>query len=120
MNLSSDRENEFLSDGISEDLLSAFSRIEGLRVAARTSCFAFKARNEDIRKIGQALSVETVLEGSLRRVGAKLRITAQLVNVADGFSLWSDRFDREMQDVFAIQDGHHTRNHGRVAVALVR
>jgi TolB-like protein/class 3 adenylate cyclase/Tfp pilus assembly protein PilF len=104
VNLSSDRENEFLSDGISEDLLSGFSRIEGLRVAARTSCFAFKGRNEDIRKIGQALGVETVLEGSLRRVGAKLRITAQLVNVADGFSLWSDRFDREMQDVFAIQD----------------
>jgi adenylate cyclase len=104
VNLSSDRENEFLSDGISEDLLSAFSRIEGLRVAARTSCFAFKGRNEDIRKIGQALGVETVLEGSLRKAGAKLRITAQLVNVADGFSLWSDRFDREMQDVFAIQD----------------
>src|ERR1700757_1992959 len=79
VNLSSDRENEFLSDGISEDLLSAFSRIEGLRVAARTSCFAFKGRNEDIRKIGQALSVETVLEGSLRKAGAKLRITAQLV-----------------------------------------
>jgi adenylate cyclase len=104
VNLSSDRENEFLSDGISEDLLSAFSRIEGLRVAARTSCFAFKGRNEDIRKIGQALGVETVLEGSLRKAGAKLRITAQLVNVADGFNLWSDRFDREMQDVFAIQD----------------
>jgi TolB-like protein/tetratricopeptide (TPR) repeat protein len=104
VNLSSDRENEFLSDGISEDLLSAFSRIEGLRVAARTSCFAFKGRNEDIRKIGQALGVETVLEGSLRKAGAKLRITAQLVNVTDGFSLWSDRFDREMQDVFAIQD----------------
>jgi adenylate cyclase len=104
VNLSSDRENEFLSDGISEDLLSAFSRIEGLRVAARTSCFAFKGRNEDIRKIGQGLGVETVLEGCLRRVGAKLRITAQLISVADGFSLWSDRFDREMQDVFAIQD----------------
>jgi tetratricopeptide (TPR) repeat protein len=73
-------------------------------VAARTSCFAFKGRNEDIRKIGDALGVETVLEGSLRRVGTKLRITAQLIKVADGFSLWSERFDREMQDVFAIQD----------------
>jgi adenylate cyclase len=104
VNMSADQENEFLSDGISEDLLSALSRIEGLRVAARTSCFAFKGRNEDIRKIGEALGVETVLEGSLRRVGNKLRITAQLVKVADGFSLWSDRFDREMQDVFAIQD----------------
>src|SRR6202045_3025466 len=104
VNMSSDRENEFLSDGISEDLLNALSWIEGLRVAARTSCFAFKGRNEDIRKIGDALGVETVLEGSLRRVDTKLRITAQLINVPDGFSLWSERFDREMQDVFAIQD----------------
>src|ERR1700738_1096087 len=104
VNMSSDRENEFLSDGISEDLLNALSWIEGLHVAARTSCFAFKGRNEDIRKIGDALGVETVLEGSLRRVGTKLRITAQLINVPDGFSLWSERFDREMQDVFAIQD----------------
>jgi adenylate cyclase len=104
VNMSSDRENEFLSDGISEDLLNALSWIEGLRVAASTSCFAFKGRNEDIRKIGEALGVETVLEGSLRRVGTKLRITAQLIKVADGFSLWSERFDREMQDVFAIQD----------------
>jgi adenylate cyclase len=104
VNQSSDQENEFLSDGISEDLLNALSWIEGLRVAARTSCFAFKGRNEDIRKIGEALGVETVLEGSLRRAGTNLRITAQLINVADGFSLWSARFDREMQDVFAIQD----------------
>jgi adenylate cyclase len=104
VNMSSDRENEFLSDGISEDLLNALSWIEGLRVAASTSCFAFKGRNEDVRKIGEALGVETVLEGSLRRVGAKLRITAQLIKVADGFCLWSERFDREMQDVFAIQD----------------
>src|SRR3984893_7262935 len=104
VNMSSDQENEYLSDGISEDLLNALSWIEGLRVAARTSCFAFKGRNEDIRKIGDALGVETVLEGSLRRVGTKLRITAQLIKVADGFSLWSERFDREMQDVFAIQD----------------
>ncbi|MGH6842581.1 MAG: tetratricopeptide repeat protein, partial [Methylocella sp.] len=104
VNMSSDRENEFLSDGITEDLLNALSWIEGLRVAARTSCFAFKGRNEDIRKIGDARGVETVLEGSLRKVGTKLRITAQLIEVADGFSLWSERFDREMQDVFAIQD----------------
>src|ERR1700726_2346715 len=104
VNMSSDRENEFLSDGISEDLLNALSWIEGLHVAARTSCFAFKGRNEDIRKIGDALGVETVLEGSLRRADTKLRITAQLIKVADGFSLWSERFDREMQDGFAIQD----------------
>lgn len=103
-NMSSERENEFLSDGISEDLLNALAGIEGLRVAARTSCFAFKGRNEDIRGIGRALGVDTVLEGSVRRAGNKLRITAQLVKVADGFRLWSQSFDREMQDVFAIQD----------------
>ena len=104
VNMSSDRENEFLSDGISEDLLNAFSGIDGLHVVARTSCFAFKGRNEDIRKIGDALGVDTVLEGSVRKADNKLRITAQLINVADGFRLWSQTFDREMQDVFAIQD----------------
>jgi TolB-like protein/class 3 adenylate cyclase len=104
VNMSAEPENEFLSDGISEDLLNAFARVEGLHVAARTSCFAFKGRNEDIRKIGQALGVETVLEGSVRKAGGKLRVTAQLVNAADGFRLWSDRFDRQMQDVFTIQD----------------
>ncbi len=104
VNLSSDPENEFLSDGISEDLLNALCGIEGLHVAARTSCFAFKGRNEDIRKVGEALGVETVLEGSVRKVDNKLRVTAQLINVADGFRLWSHSFDRQMQDVFAIQD----------------
>ncbi len=104
INMSSDRENEFLSDGISEDLLNALSEIEGLHVVARTSCFAFKGRSEDIRTIGDALGVETVLEGSVRKADNKLRITAQLINVADGFRLWSQSFDREMQDVFAIQD----------------
>ena len=93
VNMSSDRENEFLSDGISEDLLNALSWIEGLRVAARTSCFAFKGRNEDIRTIGDALGVETVLEGSLRRVGTKLRITSneeKTVRAADLAGLASD------------------------------
>jgi adenylate cyclase len=104
VNISSDRENEFLSDGISEDLLNALSGIEGLHVVARTSCFAFKGRSEDIRKIGDALGVDTVLEGSVRKADNKLRITAQLINVADGFRLWSQNFDREMQDVFEIQD----------------
>ncbi len=104
INMSSDPENEFLSDGVSEDLLNALSGIAGLHVTARTSCFAFKGRNEDIRKIGSALGVDTVLEGSVRKADNKLRITAQLINVADGFRLWSQSFDREMQDVFAIQD----------------
>lgn len=104
VNMSSERENEFLSDGISEDLLSALSGLPGLHVAARTSCFAFKGRSDDIRRIGDALGVETVLEGSVRRSENKLRIAAQLINVADGFCLWSESFNREMRDVFAIQD----------------
>jgi serine/threonine-protein kinase len=103
-NLSPDPENEFLSDGIAEDLLTALSRVPGLRVPGRTSCFVFKGKTDDLRKIGQMLSVETVLEGSVRKAGNRLRITAQLINVADGFHLWSERYDREMADVFAVQD----------------
>lgn len=103
-NMSDDRENEFLADGITEDLITALSRVKGLRVPARTSSFAFKGRNEDIRRIGQLLNVETVLEGSVRKSGNKLRVTAQLIKVRDGFHLWSDRHDREMKDVFDIQD----------------
>ena len=104
VNMSPDRENEFLSDGIAEDLITALSRINDLHVPARTSAFAFKGRNEDIRKIGKQLNVATVLEWSVRKAGNRLRITAQLVKVADGFHLWSERYDREMKDVFEIQD----------------
>jgi adenylate cyclase len=104
LNMSSDPENEYLSDGLTEDLIMAFSQLKGLRVPARTSSFAFKGRNEDIRRIGQQLDVSTILEGSVRKVGNRLRITAQLINAADGNHLWSHAFDREMQDVFAIQD----------------
>jgi serine/threonine-protein kinase len=103
-NLSADPDNEFLSDGIADDLLMTLSRVPGLRVPGRTSCFAFKGQTEDLRRIGQALGVETVLEGSVRRAESRLRITVQLINVADGFHLWSERYDREMGDVFAIQD----------------
>ena len=104
VNMSSDNENEFLSDGITEDLIMALSRVKGLRVPARTSSFEFKGKNEDIRRIGQLLSVETLLEGSVRKSGSKLRVTAKLVKVRDGFHLWSERYDREMKDVFDIQD----------------
>jgi serine/threonine protein kinase/tetratricopeptide (TPR) repeat protein len=104
VNMSPDQENEFLSDGITEDLIMALSRVKGLRVPARTSSFAFKGKNEDIRRIGQLLNVETVLEGSVRKSGNKLRVTAQLVKVRDGFHLWSERYDREMKEVFDIQD----------------
>jgi TolB-like protein len=104
LNMSSDSENEYLSDGLTEDLIMAFSRLRGLRVPARTSSFAFKGKNEDVRRIGEQLNVTRVLEGSVRKVGNRLRITAQLINVADGDHLWSQAFNREMQDVFAIQD----------------
>ena len=103
-NLSADPENEYFSDGMSEEIINALTKLNGLRVVARTSAFAFKGRNEDIREIGRKLHVEHVLEGSVRKAGNRLRITAQLIKVADGYHLWSERFDREMADVFAIQD----------------
>jgi serine/threonine-protein kinase len=97
-------EDEYFADGIAEEIMASLSRIEGLRVAARTSSFAFKGKQEDLRRIGEQLGVATVLEGSLRRSGNRLRITAQLVNVEDGYRLWSERYDRELIDVFAVQD----------------
>jgi TolB-like protein/lipoprotein NlpI len=103
-NMSADPENEYFSDGLAEELINALAQVSGLRVAARTSAFSFKGKELDIREIGRALNVGTVLEGSVRRSGKSLRVTAQLINVADGFHLWSERFDRKMDDVFAIQD----------------
>ncbi|MBZ5535575.1 MAG: protein kinase [Acidobacteriia bacterium] len=103
-NLSADKENEYFSDGLAEEILNALSRVPGLKVTARTSAFAFRGKEQDIRKIGEALDVRTVLEGSVRRSGNRIRVTAQLINVADGYHLWSDRYDREMTDVFAVQD----------------
>jgi serine/threonine-protein kinase len=103
-NMSADPENEYFSDGISEEIINALTQLEGLRVAARTSSFTFKGKDADIAEVGDKLHVETVLEGSVRKAGNRLRITAQLVNVADGYHLWSDRYDRELDDVFAIQD----------------
>ena len=104
VNMSADPENEYFTDGIAEEIINALTKIQALRVAARTSAFAFKGRNLDIRKVGEQLSVGTVLEGSVRKAGNRLRVTAQLVNVADGYHLWSERYDRELEDVFAIQD----------------
>jgi TolB-like protein len=103
-NLSADAESEYFSDGITEELIHALARVRGLRVAARTSSFAFKGRNEDARVIGQRLGVTALLEGSVRKAGDRLRITAQLVNAADGYHLWSDTYDRRFSDVFAIQE----------------
>ncbi len=104
LNMSGDLEQEYFCDGITEELINSLTQIRNLRVIARTSSFAFKGKQEDIREIGKKLNVETLLEGSVRKSGNRLRITAQLVDVADGSHLWSDRFDREMEDVFMIQD----------------
>src|SRR6202045_747631 len=104
VNMSNDPENEFFSDGIGEEIINALTKIKALRVASRTSSFAFKGKNEDIGEVGRKLKVNTVLEGSVRKAGDRLRVTAQLINVADGYHLWSERYDREMTDIFAIQD----------------
>src|SRR5215470_12047163 len=104
VNMSADEENEYFCDGLAEDLLNALAKIDGLKVAARTSAFSFKGKDVDLRDIGRRLGVETVLEGSVRKAGNRLRVNAQLVNVADGYSLWSERYDRELQDVFSIQE----------------
>jgi TolB-like protein/class 3 adenylate cyclase len=103
VNMSADKENEYLSDGITEDLCTALTQIKGLHVPARTSSFAFKGKTEDIRKIGEQLNVGTVLEGSVSKAGNKLRISAQLINVADGFHLWAANYDREMTDILEIR-----------------
>jgi TolB-like protein len=103
-NLSSDREQEYFSDGLTEELINHLAHVRGLRVLARTSSFALKGKNEDLRTIGEKLSVGCVVEGSVRKAGNRLRITAQLVDCVDGYHLWSETFDRELDDVFAIQD----------------
>jgi serine/threonine-protein kinase len=104
LNLSSDKENEYFSDGLAEEIINALTRIAKLRVAARTSAFVFRGAREDVRKIGETLNVASVLEGSVRKAGNRVRISVQLIGVADGNNLWSERYDREMTDVFEIQD----------------
>jgi serine/threonine-protein kinase len=103
-NMSADPENEYFSDGITEEVINAVAGIPDLRVTARTSAFQFKGKEYDIREIGRKLNVGSVLEGSVRKAGNKVRVTAQLIDVADGYHLWSERFDRDLEDVFAIQD----------------
>jgi TolB-like protein/Flp pilus assembly protein TadD len=103
VNMSADKNDEYLSDGVSEELITALSKITGLQVKARTSSFAFKGKNEDIQKIGELLHVSHLLEGSVAKAGNKLRITAQLIQATDGNHLWSDTYDREMQDIFAVR-----------------
>jgi len=104
VNISADPENEYFSDGLAEELINALTRFENLRVVARTSSFAFKGEKIDIREIGQKLNVKTLLEGSVRKAGKRVRVTAQLINVEDGYHIWSERYDRDLEDVFAVQD----------------
>jgi eukaryotic-like serine/threonine-protein kinase len=103
-NMSADKEQEFFSDGLAEEILNALAKMPGLKVIARTSAFAFKGQNSDIRRIAETLGVTNVLEGSVRRAGNRIRVTAQLVAAVDGSHLWSERYDRELADVFAVQD----------------
>ncbi len=102
--MSAEKDQEYFCDGIAEEIMNSLSRIRNLRLASRTSAFVFKGKSEDIRKIGRTLGVGAVLEGSVRKSGNQLRITVQLINVADGCHMWSERYDRELKDVFAIQD----------------
>lgn len=102
--LSSDPENEFFCDGITEELLNVLAKVDGLQVTSRTSSFAFKGKNEDVREIAAKLNVQKILEGSVRKAGNKVRITAQLINAADGYHLWSETYDRSLEDIFAVQD----------------
>lgn len=104
IDMSATHDQEYFCDGISEEILDALAKVEGLRVVARTSSFAFKGRNADVAEIGQKLNVRHVLEGSLRRDGNRIRVTAQLINARDGFHIWSETFERELQGVFAVQD----------------
>lgn len=104
VNMSDDAGNEYFSDGISEELLNALAKVPDLKVAGRTSSFAFKGRNQDLRQIGSALNVSHILEGSVRKAGKRVRITAQLIKVDDGYHVWSETYERELDDVFAIQD----------------
>ena len=104
VNMSDDANNEYFSDGISEEILNSLAKVKDLKVAGRTSSFAFKGRSENLKIIGEALGVSHILEGSVRKAGPQVRITAQLVKAGDGYHLWSETYDRELTDIFAIQD----------------
>ena len=103
-NMSADPENEYFSDGMTEEIINALGKLQGMHVASRTSSFAFKGKDADVREIGDKLGVTTVLEGSVRKVGNRIRLTAQLINVESGYHLWNETYDRQLEDVFAVQD----------------
>ncbi|HTE29841.1 MAG TPA: tetratricopeptide repeat protein [Chryseolinea sp.] len=104
VNMSADPENEYFSDGITEELLNSLTKVDGLQVTSRTSVFAFKGKNDDIRDIAIQLNVDKILEGSVRKSGNRVRITAQLINAADGYHIWSENYDRDLTDIFDVQD----------------
>ncbi len=104
VNMSADPENEYFSDGITEELLNTLSKVDGLQVTSRTSSFAFKGKNEDIRSIATQLNVDKILEGSVRKSGSRVRITSQLINASDGYHIWSETYDRNLTDIFELQD----------------
>jgi serine/threonine-protein kinase len=116
--MSGDPENQYLADGIADEITGALARLGGLRVAARTSAFSFRGKGEDVRTVGEKLGVATVLEGSVRRAGDRLRVTAQLIDAADGYHLWSGRYDRELTDLFAVQEEIATAIAGTLEVTL--
>src|SRR5579871_1432031 len=103
-NMSVDKDQEYFSDGLAEEILNLLAKVPGLKVIARTSSFAFRGKEQDVRNIAQALSVRTILEGSVRKSGNRIRVTAQLIDASDGSHLWSERYDRELIDVFEVQD----------------
>jgi len=119
VNMSGDEENEYFSDGLTEELLNSLARIKELKVTGRTSSFAFKGKNTDLREIGQTLGVAHILEGSVRKANNRVRITAQLIKAEDGYHMWSDTFDRELDDIFAIQEEIASRVAGELSLALL-
>lgn len=104
VNMSADPENEYFSDGVTEELLNALTKVDGLQVTSRTSAFAFKGKHDDIRDIGLKLNVDKILEGSVRKSGNRVRISAQLINASDGYHIWSENYDRDLNDIFQVQD----------------
>jgi TolB-like protein/Tfp pilus assembly protein PilF/predicted Ser/Thr protein kinase len=117
-NMSREADDEYFGDGLAEEIINVLAQVPGLKVTARTSAFAFRGKEQDITKIAEALKVRTILEGSLRRAGNRIRITAQLINAADGYHLWSERYDRELNDIFAVQDEIATAIAGALQMKL--
>ena len=117
-NMSPDPDNRYFSDGLADEIINVLAHIPGLKIIARTSAFAFKGKHEDVRRIAEVLDVSNVLEGSVRRAGNRIRVTAQLVAAGDGGHLWSGRYDRDLSDVFAIQERSRKRSQRRSRMTL--